>query len=92
MRNNYTTGAPARQEFSENFPNGEPLTVGNKGAARLLGISQSHLFAMKRAGKLGPTPVRLGRCCRYRVQELRAWLDAGCPARSRWAAMNGGVA
>jgi len=67
-----------------------PLAVDVGGAARLLAISESRLFAMRRAGKFGPVPVPMGRCCRYRVAELVAWVNAGCPARARWQAMNGG--
>ena len=66
------------------------LTVDNAGAAQLLGISESHLYALKRTARLGPAPIRLGRCCRYRVAELVDWVNAGCPARTRWQAMRGG--
>jgi len=65
----------------------DPLTVDSDGAARMLGISSSHFYAMKRAGQLGPAPIRLGRCCRYRVDELHAWVAAGCPGATRWATM-----
>jgi predicted DNA-binding transcriptional regulator AlpA len=73
-----------------NFGPVDPLTVDNAGAAKLLGISESHLYALKRTARLGPTPIRLGRCCRYRVSELVEWVNAGCPARARWQAMRGG--
>ena len=69
----------------------DSLTVDNAGAAKLLGISESHLYALKRTARLGPAPIRLGRCCRYRVSELVEWVNAGCPARARWQAMRGGV-
>lgn len=67
------------------------LTVDTTGAARLLSISESHLFGLRRAGRFGPAPIRLGRCTRYRVDELRAWVHAGCPARARWIVMQKGV-
>ena len=53
-----------------------PLAVNVAGAARLLGISESHLYALCKTGRFGPAPVKLGRSCRYRVDELRAWLAA----------------
>lgn len=65
----------------------DALTVDNAGAAKLLGISESHLYALKRTGRLGPAPIHLGRCCRFLLSELRAWCEAGCPSRSRWQAM-----
>ncbi len=71
-------------------PTDAALTVDNAGAAKLLGISESHLYALKRNGKFGPAPIRLGRCCRYRSAELVEWVNAGCPARSRWQVMKGG--
>ncbi|MCE9548349.1 MAG: helix-turn-helix domain-containing protein [Planctomycetia bacterium] len=68
----------------------QPLAVDNADAADLLGISPSTLYALKRTGRFGPAPIRLGRCCRYRVDELREWLAAGCPARARWEILRGG--
>lgn len=34
-----------------------------------------------------PAPVRLGGRPMWRVDELRAWIDAGCPDRRTWEAM-----
>jgi predicted DNA-binding transcriptional regulator AlpA len=55
--------------------------------AKLLGISERHLWACHSSGKLGPRPIALGRAKRWRVDELRRWLDAGAPSRDRWEAM-----
>ena len=74
-----TTTAPA-----------EPLAVDIAGAAALLSISPSHLFALRRAGKFGPKPCKLGRSCRFRVDELRQWLEAGCPSAAVWRPKGGG--
>ena len=54
--------------------------------AKLLGISQRHLWKLNASGRL-PAPIRLGRSVRWRLDELRAWLDAGCPARDQWETM-----
>ncbi len=59
--------------------------------AKLLGISQRHLHTLNASGRL-PRPIRLGRSVRWRADELRDWLDAGCPARDRWEAMREGGA
>ena len=67
-----------------------PLAVDAADAARLLGISPAHLFSLKAQGKFGPAPMRLGRAVRYRVDELKAWLGAGCPSRSKWLALSAG--
>ena len=56
--------------------------------ARLLGISERHLWACHASGRLGPRPIALGRSKRWRLDELRAWLDAGAPPRERWEVMH----
>ena len=59
-----------------------------KAAARLLGISERHLWSLHASGRL-PMPVRMGRSVRWLTHELLAWLDAGCPAREKWGEMRG---
>ncbi len=54
-----------------------------KATARLLGISERHLWTLHSSGRI-PMPVRLGRSVRWRRDELLAWLQAGCPSRDRW--------
>src|SRR5690348_10946534 len=63
-----------------------PLAYTADDLARLLQCSKRHLAAMHSSGRL-PRPIRLGRSVRWRADELRAWLDAGAPARDRWEAM-----
>lgn len=64
-----------------------PLLVSARQAAALLGVSLRTLRAMDSAGKI-PAPVRLSPgCVRWRVVELRAWTEAGCPDRDTWHAM-----
>ena len=36
------------------------------------------------AGGLIPRPVRIGRSTLWSVDELRAWVAAGCPRREEW--------
>ena len=31
-----------------------------------------------------PQPVRIGRSTFWRADELRAWVEAGCPRRKEW--------
>jgi len=68
----------------------DALAVDIADAARLLSISPSHLFALRRAGRFGPKPIKLGRSCRFRVDELRQWLEAGCPSAAVWRPAKGG--
>ncbi|MHC4402232.1 MAG: helix-turn-helix transcriptional regulator [Planctomycetota bacterium] len=58
--------------------------------AKLLGISQRHLWALNSTGRL-PRPIRLGRAVRWDLQALKDWLAAGAPERSHWEAMRKGA-
>ena len=54
--------------------------------AKMLGISERHLWALNSSGRL-PRPVRFGRSVRWPLEELKTWLAAGAPERSRWEGM-----
>ncbi|MFH0983390.1 MAG: AlpA family phage regulatory protein [Planctomycetota bacterium] len=61
-----------------------PMLVDARGLAGLLSLSRATVFAMHSQGKL-PLPVRpTQRAPRWRVDEIRAWLAAGCPDRTTW--------
>lgn len=63
------------------------LAVGAKQLAELLSLSVRTIRTMDTAGKL-PKPVRLnGRAVRWVVSEVEAWLRAGAPDRTTWAAI-----
>lgn len=67
-------------------PETECLALPAAHVAKLLGISERHLWALNSSGWL-PRPVRFGRAVRWNRAELQAWLDAGAPERSTWEAM-----
>ena len=46
--------------------------------ASLLDISVRTLWRLRSAGQL-PEPVRLGGSIRWNANELRDWVEAGCP-------------
>lgn len=60
------------------------LCIDARGVAVLLGISLRTVQRMNDAGKL-PEPVAFGALKRWRIEELEAWLRAGCPPRKSWA-------
>ncbi|MCP4712796.1 MAG: helix-turn-helix domain-containing protein [Planctomycetes bacterium] len=66
----------------------EPLLLSATETAELLGVGRSHLYSLHSAGRL-PLPVRLGRRVLWRRSELEQWIKCGCPARSKWVAMEG---
>jgi excisionase family DNA binding protein len=68
----------------------DALLLSASDVCRRLGIGVSHLHALRRAGKFPLTPVRLGRAVRFRADDLTRWVSAGCPAATKWNAMNVG--
>jgi predicted DNA-binding transcriptional regulator AlpA len=62
-----------------------PLCVDAAELAVMLGLGLRTVRTYDRAGKL-PAPIRIGGRVLWRVDEIRAWLDAGAPDRQTWAA------
>jgi predicted DNA-binding transcriptional regulator AlpA len=67
----------------------ESLLVSASDAASLLGISRALLYQMHSTGELGPLPIPFGRRKLFSVDELRSWVNAGCPNRDKWRRMRG---
>ena len=65
----------------------EPLAMSLTDTAITTGFTVPGFHNMLKQGKIGPKPARIGRCLRFEVAEVRAWLRAGCPARNRWQHM-----
>ena len=63
-----------------------PELIGADGVAAMLGIGERTARRLDVEGRL-PMPVKLGGSVRWRLSELRAWINAGCPSRQRWEAM-----
>ncbi len=63
--------------------NVEPLAVPAPEAAKMLGISLSHFYALNSSARL-PRPVRFGKSVRWPVSVLNRWLEAGAPNREEW--------
>jgi excisionase family DNA binding protein len=62
------------------------LTMDAVQAAKLIGISNTHFWAMLSSGRI-PPGFRLGRRRLWAVDDLRAWIAAGAPTADRWAAI-----
>lgn len=56
--------------------------------ASALGISRSTLYRFD-SRELIPRPRQLGKLRRWSRDELRDWVDAGCPPRGVWEARRG---
>ena len=55
-------------------------------AARFLGMSRATFYRLDATGAV-PRAVYIGRMRRWRVEELRRWVDRDCPSRDRWEEM-----
>ncbi len=64
-----------------------PRLVSANWLAKYLGISRASLFRLRSAGRM-PKPVRVGGIVRWRVEDVRTWVDAGCPPIDEWDARN----
>ncbi len=62
-----------------------PLVVDANRLAKLLSAGVRSIRTWDAAGKL-PEPIRIGGRVVWRVQEIRAWLEAGAPNRDEWGA------
>ncbi len=64
-----------------------PFAVSSREGARLLGISRSHFMKLYYEGSI-PAPIKLGgKCPRWVISELRAWVLVGAPSREAWERM-----
>ena len=61
----------------------ECLAIPASEVAKLLNVSERHVWAMTSSGRL-PRPIRLGRRVLWSRAEIAAWLEAGAPPRDRW--------
>jgi excisionase family DNA binding protein len=54
------------------------LLIDAREVASQLGLSERSVWRFARTGRI-PRPMVLGRARRWRSEEVRAWIDAGCP-------------
>ena len=64
-------------------PQTDPLLVTVQEAAKLLKISDRTMYRMVELGH-APGPVHLGAAVRWKLDELKAWITAGCPSMKEW--------
>lgn len=79
---NEVPGAPP-PTTSETVADERPWLVDIEQLAFLLNRSVPSLERDASAGRL-PASVRLGHSRRWRRQEIRRWVEAGCPPRQIW--------
>ena len=75
---------PEVQHLPEEDSN--PLVADARGIAKLLCSGIRTVRTWDAAGKI-PSPIRIGGRVVWRLDEIRAWLDAGAPDRATWTAI-----
>lgn len=59
----------------------EPLLITAEEFAELMQVSVRSIWRLRSAGEI-PEPVRIGGTIRWRREEVRQWIEAGCPPRT----------
>jgi excisionase family DNA binding protein len=62
----------------EQLSKGKGLLIDCKQVSQLLRVSRTTVYEMRTQGKL-PKPIQLGRAVRWSYEEIRRWVDSGCP-------------
>jgi excisionase family DNA binding protein len=70
---------PSDFEVESEMTGAALVTAGH--VARMLRVSKRTVWRMLSAGRL-PVPIRVGGIVRWRIDEIKKWIYAGCPERS----------
>ena len=71
------------QTIEEPVKAAEVLALSAAELAERLGVSERHIRRMDSSGEL-PTPIHIGRCVRWPIAEIEAWLAASEKDRKTW--------
>jgi predicted DNA-binding transcriptional regulator AlpA len=73
----------ARDRHSNPDLDAKPLLINAMTAATLCGRSLRTWRSWDASGRI-PESVRIGRSILWRLDEIHAWVEAGCPMRKDW--------
>ena len=60
------------------------LLIDTREVARLLDVCDRTIFSMEKDGRMPPS-IKIGRAVRWNLEELRAWVNEGCPCQAEWS-------
>ncbi|MBX3412617.1 MAG: helix-turn-helix domain-containing protein [Pirellulales bacterium] len=60
------------------------LLISPDDLATILKVSKRTLWRLLSGAKL-PRPIHVGRSPRWRLEEINAWIEAGCPDLESWS-------
>lgn len=63
---------------------GDPTLISAEQLATILGMSKRTVWRLLSARQL-PTPVRIGHSTRWRLDDVRRWIDSGCPTGDNYS-------
>jgi predicted DNA-binding transcriptional regulator AlpA len=63
------------------------LLINVEEVARRLDMSSRSVWRLNSAAKM-PKPLAVGGSRKWRADEIRRWVEAGCPTRPAWEAQN----
>lgn len=66
-----------------------PILLAAPKAAKFCGVAESTFWKLNAAGRI-PRARALGRRRLWSRAELMEWVEAGCPSRDRWEALQSG--
>lgn len=64
--------------------NGLPQMISIDELSGILGMSKRTVWRLLSVGRI-PEPVRIGGSTRWRLDEVRRWIDSGCPTANNSA-------
>ncbi len=74
------------RDAEDSSPSAPPaLLLRARDAAAVCGVSLATWHRWHASARC-PAPVRIGATVRWRADELRSWVEAGCPSRREWEA------
>ena len=79
---------PVQATVASAIPLGDALLTSARVAGSMCGRSEASWWRDRAADRI-PAPVKLGGRTLWRVEEIRRWVEAGCPPRRTWDALQG---
>ena len=64
-------------------PENMGLLINSNALSKLLNLSQGTIYNMEKEGRM-PVAIRVGKAVRWSLDEIKAWIAAGCPERANW--------
>ena len=64
-------------------PDDMGVLLDTRQVAKMLNVSARHVSSLQVTGRM-PKPIRIGRVVRRSHDEIKAWVEAGCPHQDKW--------